>query len=151
MKRLTHPARARALRRRFAALGVVGIIAVPAPSATPAPPPATSSIGGPAMAERGLIFGGSSVAPPEVSAPAYVVADADTGQVLAAKDPHGLYRPASTLKTLLALTMAPRLDANGTYTADLDDSTVEGSVVVLVFHQSYPLSYYVIRLWLWSR
>ena len=102
------------------------------------------------LAERGLIFGGGSVAPPEVSSAAYVVADADTGQVLAAKDPHGLYRPASTLKTLLALTMAPRLDANGTYTADADDTAVEGTRVGMVEHQTYPISQLWYGLWLRS-
>ena len=38
-----------------------------------------------------------------VRASAYVIADAGTGQVLAAKDPHGLYRPASTLKVSATL------------------------------------------------
>ena len=94
MTRLTHPAHPRAGKRRLAALGAVSVIAVPVLLGTAAPlSAATSSIGGPAMAERGLIFGGGSVAPPEISAAAYVVADADTGQVLAAKDPHGIYRP----------------------------------------------------------
>ena len=37
---------------------------------------------------------------PGIQASAFVVADAGTGQVLAAKDPHGWYRPASTLKML---------------------------------------------------
>jgi D-alanyl-D-alanine carboxypeptidase (penicillin-binding protein 5/6) len=47
--------------------------------------------------------------PPPVSASAYVVADASTGEILAAKDPHGRYRPASTLKMLTAVALIPRL------------------------------------------
>ncbi len=151
MRRLTRPAGARSGKRRLAALGAVSLLAVPVLLVPAAPPSAaTSSIGGPALSERGLVFGGSSVAPPEISAAAYVVADADTGEVLAAKDPHGLYRPASTLKTLLALTMAPRLDANGTYTADADDTAVEGTRVGMVEHQTYLISQLWYGLWLRS-
>ena len=40
----------------------------------------------------------------------WLVADAGTGAVLAARDPHGRYYPASTLKTLTLLTLAPLLD-----------------------------------------
>src|SRR5687768_15399928 len=57
-------------------------------------------------------------APPNVAAGTYVVADADTGTVLAAKGPHVKLRPASTLKTLTALTVAPRLDADRVYVAN---------------------------------
>ncbi len=150
---------ARATGRRFAAFGAAAAFAVPAllgaaaqpsaaataeptPSATPSAtplPPAASSIGGPRMSERGLIFGGGAKPPPATGAASYVVADAMTGQILAAKDPHGHYRPASTLKTLLALTMAPRVDANGTYTADEADTLVEGTRVGMVNRQTYPL------------
>ena len=51
---------------------------------------------------------------PAVPASAYVVADAGTGQVLAAKDPHGLLRPASTLKMLTAVTLVPLLNPDAT-------------------------------------
>lgn len=119
--------------------------ATPTATATPTPTPtaaplAGASIGGPRMAERGLVVAGGVEASPETAAASYVVADADTGQVLAAKDPHSRHRPASTLKTLLALTMLPRLDNdNGTYTADEDDVSVEGTRVGMVEHQTYPL------------
>jgi D-alanyl-D-alanine carboxypeptidase (penicillin-binding protein 5/6) len=39
-----------------------------------------------------------------------VVANVDTGEILAAKGPHILRAPASTLKTLTALTLIPQLD-----------------------------------------
>src|SRR5262245_5128935 len=55
-------------------------------------------LGGPQLAGRGVIVnypahGGRRL--PHVPASAYVIADAGTGQVLAAKDPHGWYRPRS--------------------------------------------------------
>ncbi|MBD0708807.1 MULTISPECIES: D-alanyl-D-alanine carboxypeptidase family protein [unclassified Streptomyces] len=45
---------------------------------------------------------------PSVSALSWVVADAATGEVLAARDAHRKLPPASTLKTLFALTALPR-------------------------------------------
>ncbi len=41
---------------------------------------------------------------PDGPAQAWLVADMDTGAVLAARDEHGQYAPASTIKVLLALT-----------------------------------------------
>ena len=43
---------------------------------------------------------GSPPLPSDITAGAWLIADLDTGEVLAAKDPHGRYRPASTLKLL---------------------------------------------------
>jgi D-alanyl-D-alanine carboxypeptidase (penicillin-binding protein 5/6) len=48
---------------------------------------------------------------PEVSALSWVVADARTGEVLAAHNAHRKLPPASTLKTLFALTVLPGLPA----------------------------------------
>nr|WP_245769370.1 serine hydrolase [Streptomyces indicus] len=48
---------------------------------------------------------------PRLSARAWVVADAESGQVLAAHRPHQRLAPASTLKTLFALTVLPRFDS----------------------------------------
>ncbi|WP_205850053.1 D-alanyl-D-alanine carboxypeptidase family protein [Nakamurella flava] len=57
--------------------------------------------------------------PSDISAGAWLIADLDTGEVLAAKDPHGRYRPASTLKLLTAQVMLKNL-------ANLDQ-VVEGT------------------------
>jgi len=46
---------------------------------------------------------------PHVSALSWLVADADSGEVLAAYDAHRRLPPASTLKTLFALTLLPTL------------------------------------------
>src|SRR5580698_4415942 len=51
---------------------------------------------------------------PSVPASSYVIADAGTGQVLAAKDPHGHFRPASTLKVLTADALMPVLKPDAT-------------------------------------
>jgi serine-type D-Ala-D-Ala carboxypeptidase (penicillin-binding protein 5/6) len=91
------------------------------------------------MTEPGTIIDPAAGPPPDVSAPSFVVADAKTGAVLAARDPHGRARPASTQKVLLALTMLPRLDPNGTYTADHDDEAVEGTRVGMVASQAYRI------------
>jgi D-alanyl-D-alanine carboxypeptidase (penicillin-binding protein 5/6) len=48
---------------------------------------------------------------PNVTARAWLVADADSGEVLAARDAHRRLPPASTLKTLFALTLLPSLPA----------------------------------------
>lgn len=53
---------------------------------------------------------------PEVSALSWVVADAGTGEVLAAHDAHRPLPPASTLKTLFALTVLPGLPGNTWHT-----------------------------------
>ena len=43
-----------------------------------------------------VVMEGDAAAPPQVRAAAWLVADLDTGQVLAAKAPHARLRPAST-------------------------------------------------------
>jgi D-alanyl-D-alanine carboxypeptidase (penicillin-binding protein 5/6) len=80
---------------------------VPAP--TPLPVPA-NPVGGGRLGECGLIVpDGAPALPSDISAGAWLLADLDTGEVLAAKDPHGRYRPASTLKLLTAQVMLKNL------------------------------------------
>lgn len=67
-------------------------------------------VGGPQLADCGLILPANAPAlPSDISADAWLIADLDTGAVLAAKDPHGRYRPASTLKLLTAQVMLKNL------------------------------------------
>jgi D-alanyl-D-alanine carboxypeptidase (penicillin-binding protein 5/6) len=91
------------------------------------------------MAETGLIAPAGGTPLPAISAPTWLVSDADTGQVLAAQNPHGKRRPASTLKALLGVTMLPRLDPDGYYTADFADTAQEGTRVGMVKDQSYKI------------
>jgi D-alanyl-D-alanine carboxypeptidase (penicillin-binding protein 5/6) len=77
--------------------------------------------------------------PPKVHASAYVVADAGTGEILAARRPHTQYPPASTLKTLTALTVAPNLDPKAVHVATRADVDVEGSRAGLVPEGTYTI------------
>jgi len=76
---------------------------------------------------------------PKLSAAAYLVADVDTGEVLAARDAHGRHRPASTLKVLTALTLLPELDPASVYTAVFEDANVDGSKVGVVPEATYTV------------
>jgi serine-type D-Ala-D-Ala carboxypeptidase (penicillin-binding protein 5/6) len=111
----------------------------------PAPPgsPPRAPVGGPQLASRGVIVnypahGGRPL--PKVAASAYVVADASTGQVLAAKDPHGWYRPASTLKVLTAITLMPVLSPDATVIASHRAAAQVASKVGLIQGDSYRVS-----------
>jgi serine-type D-Ala-D-Ala carboxypeptidase (penicillin-binding protein 5/6) len=71
------------------------------------------TVGGSQLAGRGVIVNypsRRSPRVPKIPASAFVVADAGTGQVLAAKNAHTLYGPASTLKILTAISLIPVLD-----------------------------------------
>lgn len=77
---------------------------------------------------------------PGVQASSWVVADAGTGQVLAAKDPHGEFRPASTLKVLTAITLIPQLSPTAVLpTTSLATSQVPNDIGLLAGH-SYTVS-----------
>lgn len=77
--------------------------------------------------------------PPKVMARAWVVADADTGEVLAAKNAHEQLRPASTLKTLTAVTLLPQLDLNKLYRVQWEDAHAQGSAVGIVPGSRYTI------------
>lgn len=106
---------------RSLALLAVLVGAIPARAESPriadTPPQSAVPVGGERMGEGGLVVDCGLAPPPPTSAVSFVVADAATRTVYAARDPHGRYRPAGTLKTLLALTMLPRLDVGSTYVA----------------------------------
>ncbi|MER7395090.1 D-alanyl-D-alanine carboxypeptidase [Streptomyces sp. NPDC000151] len=74
-----------------------------------------------------------AAAPPGgLTARAWAVTDAETGRVLAAKEPHRQLAPASTLKTLFALTVLPKFPADMVRTVTADDlkGVGEGSSLV---------------------
>jgi D-alanyl-D-alanine carboxypeptidase (penicillin-binding protein 5/6) len=100
-------------------------------------------IGGPQLAGHGVIVNYPAARArrlPAVKASAYVVADAGTGQVLAAKDPHGWYLPASTLKVLTAITLMPVLSPDATVVTTRRAADVEPSKVGLLAGHSYRIS-----------
>ncbi|WP_188986431.1 D-alanyl-D-alanine carboxypeptidase family protein [Saccharopolyspora thermophila] len=105
------------------------------PPGVPAPPPVPvpeTPVGGDRLADCGLITApGAPLPPAEVTAASWVLADLDTGEVLAARDPHARHRPASTIKVLTALTALRELRLNDTIVATKEDANQEGSRVGL--------------------
>ena len=55
--------------------------------------------------------------PPPVIGKAWIVADLDSGQVLAGRDEYGQFAPASTIKVLLAVTVLDELPLDATVVA----------------------------------
>ncbi len=119
------PATAIAIGMTLAALAFPTVAALPAAAARAAsaagtivvPKPGSHAarvIGGPLMASSGVVVAAPAHGKPlpRVPASAWVVANANTGQVLAARNPHGQFGPASTLKVLTAVTLIPRLNPN---------------------------------------
>ena len=62
---------------------------------------------------------------PDGPAPAWIVADLDTGQVLAGRDMYAPHPPASTIKTLLALTALDEVNLDATVVATPANTFVE--------------------------
>jgi D-alanyl-D-alanine carboxypeptidase (penicillin-binding protein 5/6) len=62
---------------------------------------------------------------PDGPAQAWIIADLDSGAVLAARDEYGQYAPASTIKVLLALTVLDELPLDTTVVATDADTKVE--------------------------
>ncbi|MCD7443958.1 DUF5136 domain-containing protein [Streptomyces lincolnensis] len=89
----------------------------PSPSGSPSPspsatPPATmSSVGGARLGQAGPqvdLASGVPVLPKDLTARSWIVADAESGDVLAANNAHWRLPPASTLKMLFADTVLPK-------------------------------------------
>jgi serine-type D-Ala-D-Ala carboxypeptidase (penicillin-binding protein 5/6) len=112
-------------------------------SASPASEVVRQDVGGPELASPGIVvhYPASGAIPlPQVPASAYVIADANTGQVLAAEDAHGLFQPASTLKVLTAITLVPRLNPNATVLASQQAANTEEYDVGLIAGRRYKVS-----------
>lgn len=84
----------------------------------------TATISAPANADPNVQPVGSA-AIPDGPAPSWIVADMDTGQVLAGREMYAAHPPASTIKTLLALTALDELSLDSTVTATPADTRVE--------------------------
>ncbi|MCX5331872.1 DUF5136 domain-containing protein [Streptomyces sp. NBC_00140] len=79
------------------------------PSATP--PAKMSTVGGARLGQAGTqvnLASGVPVLPKDISARSWIVADAESGDVLAAHNAHWRLAPASTLKMLFADTLLPK-------------------------------------------
>lgn len=97
----------------------------PAPLPVPAKP-----LGGEALSGCGVITAPDTPPlPGDVSAEAWLVADLATGDVIAAKDPHGRHRPASVIKVLTALAAIKELPLNRLVAGTPEDAAAEGTKV----------------------
>ncbi|MHA0286600.1 D-alanyl-D-alanine carboxypeptidase family protein [Mycobacterium sp. C3-094] len=74
---------------------------------------------------------------PQGPAQAWLVADLDTGRVLASRDPYGRYAPASTIKVLLAMVVLDHLRPDNFARANSSHDDVECSCVGIEPGQAY--------------
>lgn len=131
-------------------------LATPTPKPTPSPTPSASaspalprvtqslaaeaSVGGPRLAAMNSVIVDTPAgvpAPPAVNDVAWVIADAETGDIVAAKNPHAHLLPASTLKTLTALHLLPRLKPTAVLKATSTESNAEGTRVGMIAGATY--------------
>lgn len=84
-------------------------------------------IGGDRLGECGIVADpAAGPTPADLTSLGWLIADLDSGAVIAAQDPHGRYRPASTIKVLLALVALEQLDLAAPVTATVNDWSMEG-------------------------
>jgi D-alanyl-D-alanine carboxypeptidase (penicillin-binding protein 5/6) len=96
--------------------------------------------GGQLLASRGLIVPAGAPKPPkDIKAHSWILTDLTTGTVLAARDPHGRYQPASILKLLTAVTVVPHLPAKQVVTVTARAANAEGSAVGLLTGAKYSV------------
>ncbi len=104
---------------------------VPAVGDPPAPLPVPAKpLGGKALAGCGVVAApGTPPLPNDISAEAWLVADLDSGDVVAAKDAHGRHRPASIIKVLVAMAAINELGLNKIVPGTEKDAAAEGTKV----------------------
>jgi len=97
----------------------------PLPLPVPAKP-----VGGDALSGCGVIVAPNTPpVPGDVSAESWLVADLDTGDIIAARDPHARHRPASIIKVLTAMQSINELPLNKMVDGTQDDANAEGTRV----------------------
>ncbi|MFD8324202.1 D-alanyl-D-alanine carboxypeptidase family protein [Streptomyces lydicus] len=96
-----------------------------------------------AAGTRDVAAPGIPTLPGGLSALSWMVADAETGSVLAARNPHRKLAPASTLKTLFAVTVLPKFSAGAVRqvsSADLAGVGAGSSVVGIQQGRRYTVA-----------
>jgi len=102
--------------------------------------PYGEQVGGPRLHSRGLVLpADAKPLPAQLTAGAWILADLDTGDVLAARDPHGRYQPASILKILTSITLLPLLPGKRVVTVSPLAANAEGSAVGIVAGGRYTV------------
>jgi D-alanyl-D-alanine carboxypeptidase (penicillin-binding protein 5/6) len=89
----------------------------------------------PAWADQAQPVG--SVPIPDGPAQTWIVADLDSGQVLAGRDQNVAHPPASTIKVLLALVALDQVSLDSTVVADVADTEVECNCVGIKAGRTY--------------
>ncbi|WP_420711742.1 D-alanyl-D-alanine carboxypeptidase family protein [Streptomyces sp. NRRL F-5123] len=160
------PARPRAARRRRVAgalaslaaaallggtvcAGTAGAAPARAPK-TPQPPAQMSTVGGDRLGVPGTqvdLSAGAPALPAKLTARSWLIADAETGDILAEHNAHWQLPPASTLKMLFADTVLPKFPQTQTHVVAAGDlkGMGEGSSLVGI-QENHP--YTVKDLWL---
>lgn len=123
-------------QRAAVAILAIALVALLGPS-----PAHAETIGGEQLnsPKRSVNLGPEADPLPEVWAASWLLADAETGEVLAHKGAHVQRAPASTLKTLTALTVLPQTSPDQTYVATRRASDIYGSKVGLKPGKTYTL------------
>lgn len=91
-----------------------------------------------ANAEPGAAPAGA-VALPDGPAEAWLLADLDTGRILASRNPYEPHAPASTIKPLLAMVVLDQLPLNAVIVASPADGDVECSCAGVTAGRSYTV------------
>ncbi|MFJ9028503.1 D-alanyl-D-alanine carboxypeptidase family protein [Streptomyces sp. NPDC102274] len=116
----------------------------------PKPPVSMSTVGGAKLGRAGTqvnLGAGAPVLPKQLSGRSWIVADAESGAVLASHNAHWRLPPASTLKMLFADTVLPKLPKNKVYKVAPTDLAGVGAGSSLVGVKE-NLTYSVHDLWL---
>lgn len=122
----------------------------PTGSKSPRPPAHASTVGGARLGLPGTQVeraAGAPALPKKLSARSWVVADAESGKILAAHNPHWELAPASTLKMLFADTLLPKFPKDQVHKVSLDDLAGIGAGSSMVGIKE-DLPYSVHDLWL---
>jgi len=127
----------------------VALAKVAAPDPLVGPDPAASGVlitddvvGGGQLGEPGVVVDTAPGVPalPPITATSFVIADADSGEVLAAHNAHQRLAPASTLKTLTAVTLLPRLKPDFPTMAQSDAPNTDGTKAGIVAGTVYKVN-----------
>lgn len=126
-----------------------GLLLGPAASGTPLPaavaapavpaPVLTVATDQDVLTSAALLVARGAPPPPPPQATGWVVADLDTGAVLAAQNARAQLAPASTLKLLTALALSPPLEDGQVYTTSRAVTEVDGSKAGMVEGAEYQV------------
>ncbi|MFF1679423.1 D-alanyl-D-alanine carboxypeptidase family protein [Streptomyces sp. NPDC058256] len=132
---------------RLSRRAALGLAAAAVPLTAAAPASAATTIGGERLARTGVQVSGASGLPRGLTARSWLVADHDSGEVLASYNAHRRLAPASTLKMLFADTVLEKFERTEKHTVTAADLAGIPSGSSLVGIQA-GTTYTVEELWL---